>query len=78
MQNKEEKLQRKAEYEFSIGLRLTHWVRAIAIVILIGTGYYLSYVFQSPISNGEPVIYASKIPLSTSSGGFCFNRLYYF
>ncbi|EOJ2330927.1 Ni/Fe-hydrogenase, b-type cytochrome subunit, partial [Campylobacter jejuni] len=26
MQNKEEKLQRKAEYEFSIGLRLTHWV----------------------------------------------------
>ncbi|EPD4913841.1 Ni/Fe-hydrogenase, b-type cytochrome subunit [Campylobacter jejuni] len=55
MQNKEEKLQRKAEYEFSIGLRLTHWVRAIAIVILIGTGYYLSYVFQSPISNGEPV-----------------------
>ncbi|HEG5158446.1 TPA: Ni/Fe-hydrogenase, b-type cytochrome subunit, partial [Campylobacter jejuni] len=46
MQNKEEKLQRKAEYEFSIGLRLTHWVRAIAIVILIGTGYYLSYVFQ--------------------------------
>lgn len=29
MQNKEEKLQRKAEYEFSIGLRLTHWVRAL-------------------------------------------------
>lgn len=55
MQNKEEKLQRKAEYEFSIGLRLTHWVRAVAIVILIGTGYYLSYVFQNPISNGEPV-----------------------
>ncbi|MDX2330761.1 Ni/Fe-hydrogenase, b-type cytochrome subunit [Campylobacter hepaticus] len=55
MQNKEEKLQRKAEYEFSIGLRLTHWIRAIAIVLLIGTGYYLSYVFQSPISGAEPV-----------------------
>ncbi|EOI0353177.1 Ni/Fe-hydrogenase, b-type cytochrome subunit [Campylobacter coli] len=55
MQNKEEKLQRKAEYEFSIGLRLTHWVRAFAIVVLVITGYYLSYVFQNPISNGEPV-----------------------
>lgn len=50
MQNKEEKLQRKAEYEFSIGLRLTHWVRAFAIVVLVITGYYLSYVFQNPIS----------------------------
>ncbi|MBZ7929522.1 Ni/Fe-hydrogenase, b-type cytochrome subunit [Campylobacter molothri] len=55
MSNKEEKLQRKAEYEFSIGLRLTHWIRAIAIVILIGTGYYISYVFQSPMSSFEPV-----------------------
>ena len=54
MQKQEEKLQRKAEYEFSIGLRLTHWIRAVAIVILVGTGYYLSYVFQNPISTGEP------------------------
>ncbi|HEC1576045.1 TPA: Ni/Fe-hydrogenase, b-type cytochrome subunit, partial [Campylobacter upsaliensis] len=30
MQKQEEKLQRKAEYEFSIGLRLTHWIRAVA------------------------------------------------
>ncbi|MDO4674576.1 Ni/Fe-hydrogenase, b-type cytochrome subunit [Campylobacter sp.] len=54
MQKQDDKLQRRAEYEFSIGLRLTHWIRAVAIVILIVTGYYLSYVFQSPISTGEP------------------------
>lgn len=45
----------KAEYEFSIGLRLTHWIRAISIVILAGTGFYLSYVFQSPSQPMEPV-----------------------
>ncbi|KGI56552.1 Ni/Fe hydrogenase [Campylobacter sp. MIT 97-5078] len=37
-----------------MGLRVAHWLRAISIVILVGTGFYLSYVFQSPISNGEP------------------------
>lgn len=45
---------RRTEYEFSVGLRATHWLRAISIVILVGTGFYLSYVFQAPISNGEP------------------------
>ena len=50
-----ENSERKAVYEFSIGLRLTHWLRAISIVVLVGTGFYLSYVFQSPISTGEPV-----------------------
>lgn len=54
MQKQDDKHQRKAEYEFSIGLRLTHWIRAVAIVVLIVTGYYLSYVFQNPISTGEP------------------------
>jgi len=46
---------RRTEYEFSICLRATHWLRAISIVILVGTGFYFSYVFQSPVSNGEPV-----------------------
>ncbi len=46
---------RKAVYEFSIGVRATHWLRAVSIVLLVGTGFYLSYVFQSPISAGEPV-----------------------
>ncbi|TQR34486.1 Ni/Fe-hydrogenase, b-type cytochrome subunit [Campylobacter sp. MIT 99-7217] len=45
---------RRTEYEFSIGLRATHWLRAVSIVILVGTGFYLSYVFQSPLSTGEP------------------------
>ena len=45
---------RRTEYEFSIGLRATHWLRAISIVTLIATGFYLSYVFQSPQSTGEP------------------------
>lgn len=49
------KAKRNAVYEFSIGLRATHWLRFVAIVVLVGTGFYLSYVFQSPISNGEPV-----------------------
>ncbi|TEY03583.1 Ni/Fe-hydrogenase, b-type cytochrome subunit [Campylobacter sp. US33a] len=71
MQNQEEKLQRKAEYEFSIGLRLTHWIRAVAIVILVGTGFYLSYVFQSPISNGEPVNFMqAKYRLAHQVAGF--------
>lgn len=46
---------RKAVYEFSIGLRLVHWIRVITIITLIATGFYLSYVFQSPVSSGEPV-----------------------
>ena len=45
----------KAVYEFSIGTRLTHWLRAISIIVLVGTGFYLSYVFQAPISSSEPV-----------------------
>ena len=47
---------RKAVYEFSIGTRLTHWLRAASIVVLVGTGFYLSYVFQAPSANtGQPV-----------------------
>ncbi|AII14818.1 [NiFe] hydrogenase, cytochrome b subunit [Campylobacter iguaniorum] len=46
---------RIAEYEFSIGLRLTHWIRAISIAILIVSGFYLAYVFVSPVITSEPV-----------------------
>ncbi|WP_291951770.1 Ni/Fe-hydrogenase, b-type cytochrome subunit [Campylobacter sp.] len=51
------KLIRKADYELSIGFRFTHWLRAFAIVILVGTGYYISYVFQSPSISSEPVLF---------------------
>lgn len=40
---------RVAVYEFSLGLRLAHWIRAISIVILVFTGFYISYVFQYPV-----------------------------
>lgn len=46
---------RRAVYEFSPGTRLTHWLRAFCIVMLIFTGFYLSYVFQSPVISAEPV-----------------------
>lgn len=42
------------DYEFSIGYRLTHWIRFFAIIILIVSGFYLSYVFQSPNITSEP------------------------
>ncbi len=54
MQNAVSKHQ--AVYEFSVGTRLTHWLRVISIIILVGTGFYLSFAFHSPMpSNGEPV-----------------------
>ncbi len=43
-----------AEYEFSIELRVTHWIRAICITILIVSGFYLAYVFVSPAITSEP------------------------
>lgn len=48
---------RVAEYEYSIGYRITHWVRALAIAILVVSGYYISYVFQSPSISSEPVLF---------------------
>ena len=45
------------QYEFSIGLRLTHWLRAICIAILVVTGYYLTFVFIAPEVNPEPVLF---------------------
>ncbi|CZE48135.1 Ni/Fe-hydrogenase, b-type cytochrome subunit [Campylobacter geochelonis] len=44
-----------AEYEFSIGFRLTHWIRALAIVVLVVSGLYIAYVFQSSEVVGEPI-----------------------
>lgn len=55
MQNKDKLLNRIAEYEFSIGLRLTHWIRAASIVFLILSGFYLAYVYISPEITPIPV-----------------------
>lgn len=42
-------------YEFSIGLRLAHWIRALSIVVLVVSGLYIAYVFAAPVPSGEPV-----------------------
>ena len=50
----EHKFDRKSEYEFSIGLRATHWIRFFAITFLVVSGYYISYVFVSPEITSQP------------------------
>ena len=47
----------KQEYEFSAGLRFTHWMRALMITILIVSGYYLAYVFLSPSVSDRPTLF---------------------
>lgn len=51
----QEKKKLSAVYEFSIGLRLTHWLRAVMITILTISGFYLAYVFVTPEFTTEPV-----------------------
>lgn len=46
---------RRAIYEFSVGLRATHWLRFAAILVLTVTGFYMSFAFQSPMPVDEPV-----------------------
>ena len=48
---------RKVEFEFSAGLRWTHWLRAIAIFVLTVTGFYLAYVFIVPQASDEPILF---------------------
>lgn len=48
---------RKIEYEFSLGARWTHWIRALAIFILTFTGFYLTYVFIAPEPSNKPVTF---------------------
>lgn len=48
---------RKTVFEFSAGLRWTHWIRAIVIVVLTVTGFYLAYVFIAPETADEPVLF---------------------
>lgn len=45
----------KKHYEFSLWLRLTHWVRVLAIIILTFTGFYIAVPFiASNLNQGEP------------------------
>lgn len=45
------------EYEFSVGIRWTHWIRVFMIAVLTITGFYLAYVFVSPEVSSEPVLF---------------------
>ncbi len=44
----------KREYEFSALLRANHWVRAVSIVVLIVTGFYIADPFLAPYVSNEP------------------------
>jgi Ni/Fe-hydrogenase 1 B-type cytochrome subunit len=62
---------RKIEFEFSAGLRWTHWLRAIAIFVLTVTGFYLAYVFVAPATSDEPVLFLNaKFRLWHQIAGF--------
>lgn len=50
-------LRRKIEFEFSAGLRWTHWLRVFAIFVLTVTGFYLTYVFVVPAPSDEPIVF---------------------
>ncbi|MFV0481417.1 MAG: Ni/Fe-hydrogenase, b-type cytochrome subunit [Campylobacteraceae bacterium] len=48
---------RETEYEFSKGLRWTHWIRFFCMIVLITTGFYIAYVFISPDVADEPTLF---------------------
>lgn len=52
----------KKHYEFSSWLRITHWIRALAIIILTASGFYIAYPFIAPAhSGGEPVNFLNAL-----------------
>jgi len=57
MTNKKKNVPENMEYEFSIGLRLTHWFRVLAIFVLTITGFYLAYAFMAPSVSNEPTLF---------------------
>ena len=42
------------EVEFSVIFRLQHWIRVVAITVLIISGFYLAYPILSPTPTNEP------------------------
>ncbi|MDR0665467.1 MAG: Ni/Fe-hydrogenase, b-type cytochrome subunit [Helicobacteraceae bacterium] len=48
---------REVEVEFSAVTRVIHWVRALSIVALTITGFYIGAVFVSPAISGEPNLF---------------------
>ncbi|MCV6608569.1 MAG: Ni/Fe-hydrogenase, b-type cytochrome subunit [Campylobacterales bacterium] len=44
----------KKHFEFSYWYRVTHWIRAFAILALTLTGFYIAVPFFSPVPNPDP------------------------
>ena len=42
------------EVEFSAVYRWQHWVRALSIVVLTITGFYIAVPFITPIASSQP------------------------
>jgi len=64
---------RKTVFEFSAGLRWTHWIRVFAIIALTVTGFYLAYVFVAPETSDEPVLFLNaKFRMWHEIAGFVF------
>ncbi len=62
---------RKIEYEFSSGLRWTHWIRFFTIFALTVTGFYIAYVFVAPDVSNKPVLFLNaKIRMWHQIAGF--------
>jgi Ni/Fe-hydrogenase 1 B-type cytochrome subunit len=51
----------EAEMEFSSLYRWQHWIRAISIVLLVVTGFYIADPFITPIPNPEPTNFAQAL-----------------
>ena len=55
----------KKHYEFSLWLRLTHWTRAITIIVLTASGFYIAVPVLSPALNaGEPTNFLNALFIS--------------
>jgi len=71
--------ERVTKYEFSKGHRFCHWVRALCILALAITGYYLAYVFQMPATTDEPVNFMqAKWRFAHLVFGFVFIGIFFF
>lgn len=52
----------KKHYEYSVWLRITHWIRMLAIIVLTFTGFYLAFPFISAsLNGGEPVNFLNAL-----------------
>ena len=51
----------EAEMEFTSTYRWQHWIRAISIVVLTVTGFYIADPFITPIPNPEPTNFAQAL-----------------